>query len=186
MAEQTGARTHGFTLEAEDLAVFNKHVITTSPVFRRRKIAGTILPPLLWLGAWWLYVRSTDDPAVTAGKLWWLLLYMPIHFYLYPRRWLQKVATLDQRLKEDCKHSKLLGKRRVVLSEQGIHEHNSYAEIGVPWAKVRNVVRLKEHALVFLTAQAAIILPLRTFEQPSDYDEFVISIEERWKLARKS
>jgi len=186
MAEQKDACTHRFTLEAEDLAVFKKHVITTAPVFLRRKLAGTVLPPLLWLGAWWLYVRSTDDPAATVGKLWWLLLYMPIHFYLYPRRWLQKVATLDQRLLADSKQSKLLGQRRVVLSEQGIHEHNPFAEIGVPWSKIRNVVRLNEHSLVFLTQQAAIIVPRRSFDQPEGYEAFVKDIEARWKNAQSS
>ena len=184
MPSPSPTRSHSFTLEAEDLAAFHKHVILKSPVFNRRKWVGTLLPPLVCFGAWWLYVRSQDNPTEAAEKLWWLLLYIPIHFYLYPRRWLQKVAGLDTQLLEDCKKSKLLGRRRVVLSAGGIQEHNPLSEIESPWSKVLNVENNALATFVFLAPNAAIIIPQRSFDTPEAYADFTGELRKLFEAAR--
>jgi len=175
-----------FELREEDLAAFQAGVIERSPQFRRQWWIGLLALPMIIAAGFWLYVRSAEDPAAAAEKLWWLLLLIPIHCALHPRRWRQNVAQLRERIARDMKKNKLLGKRRVLLTAEEIREVNPLQEVSAPWPKVLKVERVEERLYVYLSPIAAIIVPQKAFEKPEEFEAFAEKAEGYFSAARVS
>lgn len=162
-----------FEVTLEDLLAFTQYQLEHAPSVRRQRWAALAVPPLVWFGAWGLVIFYSADPAASAEKLWWLLLYAPLHFILFQRRWKRTQKGLLERVMREGGKSPLLGKRRVVLTALGIHEHNPFSEIVSAWTQVQKIERLEAHTLFFLSPTAAIILPKHAFTEERAYQEFV-------------
>lgn len=166
-----------FDLTEDDLAAFHLRLLERTSRLKRQFWFGLLALPLAWAAVWWIYVRTTEDPADAAQRLWWLLLYIPIHAALYPRRWKSSVERLRERLTKDFQKSPLLGKRRVVISAVEIREHNPMSEVASNWSEVFAVEREDERVFVYLSPKAAIIVPKRAFEKPEAFEEFAAEVE---------
>ena len=167
-----------FELAGRDLLAYHRYQLRHSPKIRLRRRAAALITALIWTGAWVGFVFYSGSPAETAAVLWPLLLLIPVHFWLFPALWRRAAERkLEQALGEISK-SPLLGKRRLVIDAEGIAEENPFAEIKSPWKKVLKAVRFEGYTFVFLTPEAAFILPQSAFEETAEYEAFVGRIEE--------
>lgn len=170
-----------FDLTEDDLAAFHLRLLDRTSRLKRQFWFGLLALPLAWAAVWWIYVRTTEDPEESAQRLWWLLLYIPIHAALYPRRWKSSLERLRERLVKDFQKSPLLGKRRVVITPDEIREHNPMSEVASKWSDVYLVERHDERVFVYLSPKAAIIVPKRAFEKPEAFEEFAADVNRNWR-----
>lgn len=175
-----------FEIVPEDLAAFQMRLMRASPKLLRQKILGLAGLPLVVIAGWWWYVRTSEDPAATAQKLWWIMLLVPFHVAMFPRRWRGGLERLRERLVKDFQKSPLLGKRKVTVTEGEIREHNPVQEVAAPWDKVLRVERADERAFVYLSEKAAIIVPQRAFETPEAFVAFAEDLQEKWNRRRSA
>jgi hypothetical protein len=86
-------------------------------------------------------------------------------------RWLIRRAIL--RLLEDEKPGKgLLGRHRIVLSQDGLVESTPFGESRTSWAGVDRVEQDQHNIYIYTSLAAAHVIPKRAFRGPQETDAF--------------
>jgi hypothetical protein len=166
-----------YELTEGDLNAFNLYHHFHSPTARRQYLRAWYAPALImfviWLGIWYLADRERGTPEQTTLDLLPLFSGVPIFLVFFPWWYRRKVSQIIAGMIGEGKNRGLLGRHQVSISPDGINESGEYGQTLTVWRAVERVVRDKEYAFVYLNALAAIIIPLRAFDDSAGFEGFV-------------
>jgi hypothetical protein len=159
-----------YTLTARDYAAM-------ASALTRRPWQRSIVTMVLWLfSVWCLLVFFTDlyNPVIMAKAIvessFWLWLpacLVVVAFFSLATHWLawgasflsyRQIASADATI-------------AITLSDDAIRVRSTVADSTVPWASVKRVIRAKHYLVLPISKREAFILPRRSFENQSVFDD---------------
>ena len=86
-------------------------------------------------------------------------------------RWIVRRA-IRELLKDERPDKGHLGRHRLVLGEDGVHESTAVGESRTTWAGVDRVEQNPDYIFIYTTPAAAHVIPKRAFAEPQQADAF--------------
>ena len=162
-----------YELTFDDLYAFQWRAIFASPRGRRatRKVY------LLWLLAVLLIsivpAIGADGFAISRVNFTFLVIAFPIvvlaQWYLERRLMRRAILRL---LKEEKPGRGLIGKHRMVVSEDGLFERTAVGESRTSWAGVDRIEQNPEYIFIYTSPVAAHVIPKRAFRDMQEAEGF--------------
>jgi hypothetical protein len=162
-----------YELTPDDLYPFQWRAVFVSPRGRRTRRTTYLLGVLA-------VVLFAIVPAIGAGgfvisrvSFTFILVAIPIVFLFQwcLERWLIRRAIL-QLLKAEKPGKGLLGRHRIVLSQEGLMESTPVGESRTSWAGVDRVEQDSHNIYIYTSLAAAHVIPKRAFSDSQEADAF--------------
>lgn len=155
-----------FDQQPVDLYVLSLYVGWDAPERRSFRRISHTLPVLVLIGVGVWLVGQEEEPN-------WLLLAALVVLavggvVLLPRlvRWLQ-IRRIDTMIKRHPKPELLIGPREVHFDEAGIRMQVKDQVSAYPWPGMSRWVELRDHYLIFVKVNVALVIPKRAFDSPA-------------------
>jgi hypothetical protein len=162
-----------YELTPQDLYAFQWRAVFASPRGRRarRKVYLLWLLVVLLLAA--VPAIGADGFAISRVNFIFIVVAFPIVvvFQWFLERRLVRGAIL-QLLKEEKPSKGLLGKHRMVMSEDGLFESTEVGESRVSWAGVDRIEQNPEYIFIYTSAVGAHVIPKRAFRDMLEAEDF--------------
>lgn len=159
-----------FDQKPVDLYVLSLYVGWESPERRQFRRVSNTLPVLVLIGmAAWMLGNDMSDPII----LGILVLLAGLSIYAMPRlvRWLQ-IKRIDGMIKRHPQPDLLIGPREITFDGEGIALRVKGTTSQYHWENMQRWVELKDHYLVYVKANVALVVPRRAFEYGSQEQDF--------------
>ena len=156
---------------ADDLIKWSKQLSTTLQKPRRYRLMSIIFWGCVGSA---LFFISDSYPTIGSrfivGFLSAMLLIIPYFFFVQNQFWKQLHDMISQ-----GKSAHALGKQRLPMTKEGIHEYNEECERNCTWSCVDSIEHTQKFFFEF-TSLVAVIIPKRTFDDPQKAQEFLAEI----------
>lgn len=165
-----------FEQKPVDLYVLSLYVGWDSPERRQFRRVSYTLPILVLIGmSAWMLGNEITDPLIIGV----LVLLAGASVYLLPRlvRWLQ-IKRIDGMIKRHPHPDLLIGPREIELTDTGITVRVKEQVSQYEWATMQKWVELKDHYLVFVKENVALVIPKGAFEYGSEEQDFVEKVNQ--------
>lgn len=170
--------TAEYELSKDDWSAFNYYHHFHSPTARRQYLRAWFSPAiamlLLCLGVSLLASLSSPTPGSTFLALLPLFSVIPCYLFLFPWSYRRKLKKILAGMISEGRNRTLFGRQRVTIAPEGITKAGDFDRTTIAWSGVERVVKDKDHAFVYISALAAIIVPRRAFSDAVEFDEFVM------------
>jgi hypothetical protein len=163
----------GYELTRDDLYAFQWRAVFVSPRGRRTRRTAY----LLWVLAVLLFAIvpaiGADGFVISRVSFTFIVVAILIAFVFQwcLERWLIRRAIL-QLLKDEKPGKGLLGRHRVVLSQDGLVESTAVGESRTSWAGVDRVEQDPHNIYIYTSLAAAHVIPKRAFRGLEEADVF--------------
>jgi hypothetical protein len=162
-----------YELTHDDLYAFQWRAVFASP--RGRRARRTVY--LVWLLAVLLIAAvpaiGADGFSISRVNYTFIVIAFPIVAliqWFLERRLVRR--TILQLLKEEKPGKGLLGKHRLVVSEDGVSERTAVGESRASWAGVDRIEQNPEYIFIYTSAAAAHVIPKRAFRDVQEAEDF--------------
>lgn len=167
-----------YEIREQDLIAFNEHQLQKSEkiqkVMRRHQ---SILPGIIVVIAMFLFFYFKDIPSATYVGLialgWGLGIPLFIRWGL--RRQIRKMYSDEEK-------ANILGRCALRIEKDQLVEINAQGESRMPWADILRVEATKKYAFIFISTNAALIVPRATTTK-GNLHEFVKEADEHIERA---
>jgi YcxB-like protein len=162
-----------YELTRDDLYAFQWRAVFVSPRGRRTRRTTYLLWVLAVLLFAILPAIGADGFVISRVSFTFIVVAIPIIFLLQwcLERWLIRRAIL-QLLKDEKPGKGLLGRHRIVLSQDGLVESTPVGESRSSWAGVDRVEQDPHNIYIYTSLAAAHVIPKRAFRGPEEADAF--------------
>jgi hypothetical protein len=162
-----------YELTRDDLYAFQWRGVFLTPRGRRARR----VPYLIWVLAILIFAIvpaiGADGFTISRISVGFIVVAIPIAFLFQwcLERWLIRRTIL--RLLEDEKPGKgLLGRHRIVLSQDGLVESTAVGESRASWTGVDRIEQDSHNIYIYTSLAAAHVIPKRAFRDPQEADAF--------------
>ena len=170
--------TAEYELTKDDWSAFNYYHHFHSPTARRQYLRGwfgsVIIVLLVCLGISLLANFNGPAPRSTFSVLLMPLVCAVVCLLWFPWAYRRKLKRIVAGMIGEGRNRTLLGRQRVTISPEGISRSSDFDQTTVRWSAVERVIKDKDHAFVYTSALAAIIIPRRAFADDVAFDDFVL------------
>jgi YcxB-like protein len=162
-----------YELTPDDLYAFQWRAVFVSPRGRRTRRTTYLLWALAVVLFAILPAIGADGFVISRVSFTFILVAIPIVFLFQwcLERWLIRRAIL-QMLKDEKPGKGLLGRHRIVLSQDGLIESTAFGESRTSWAGVDRIEQDPHNIYIYTSLAAAHVIPKRAFRDPQEADAF--------------
>ena len=119
--------------------------------------------------------RERGTPLRTFLDLLPLFSGVPIHLAVFPWWYRRKLRKIVAGMVGEGGNRGLFNLHVVTISPVSVTESSELGQASTAWRAVERVAAADEHAYIYTSALAAIIVPRRAFAGPSEFEQFVQS-----------
>jgi hypothetical protein len=162
-----------YEITAEDLFAFQWRGAYRSPLLRRARLRIYVYLFLALLLLSLLPAIGADGFRFARIDFVFLLVVFPLvalAAWLLDRR--QTRRAIRELVKEEKQDRGQLGRHRIGLSGQGVHESTAVGESRSSWAGVDRVEQDPSYIFIYTAPHAAHVIPKRAFDSSADADRF--------------
>lgn len=162
-----------FELNRDDLIKLSRGHVKTHPQWRRTYLMGWLRTTAVFavIGVGIGMVTQTPYAAVPAFIA---ALFCGVFYpFLYRRRIKKSLKYMDSH----GRNMGLLGGRRMHFNNRGMYLHNEAGEFLYYWPAIELVAEYEGSVHIYVTANAAVIVPDRAFDTADQRTEFLAAIE---------
>ena len=169
--------TAEYEITKDDFSAFNLYHHRHSPTARRQYLRSWFIPAVVWLlvciGIWYLADRERGTPLRTFLDLLPLFCGVPLYLIYFPWAYRRKLRKIVDGMVSEGQNRGLFSRHRVTISPESVTDSSEHGQTSTIWRGVERVATADEHAYIYTSALAAIIVPRRAFAGPSEFEEFV-------------
>lgn len=166
-----------YEITKDDVGAFNLYHHRHSPTARRQYLRAWFIPAFVGLlicsGIWYLADRERGTQWQTFLDLLPLFSFGPLYLLYFPWAYRRKLRKIVAGMVSEGHNRGLFSHHRVTISPEGITNSGELAQTSTAWRAVERVVAADEHAYIYTSSLAAIIVPRRAFSGPSEFEDFV-------------
>ena len=166
-----------YEITKDDLNAFNLYHHRHSPTARRQYLRSWFVPAFIWLivctGVWYLADRERGTPLRTFLDLLPLFSGVPLYLVYFPWAYRRKLRKIIAGMVSEGQSRGLFTRHRVTISPEAVTDTSEFGQTSTAWRAVERVATADEHAYIYTSALAAIIVSRRAFAGPSEFQEFV-------------
>lgn len=166
----------------DDLVEFNHYHARHSPTARRQYVRALFGVPSVWLALWLglVYFAGKKDGAFlqAAFNLKPLIIFLPFYCILFPFFHRRTVRRAIDGMIDEGTNRRLFGSKTISATDSSITESGAHSTSTTNWSAVERIVRLDDVTYIYIDALSAEIVPRRAFESDSEYDEFVLKLQD--------
>ncbi|WP_416825623.1 YcxB family protein [Ectobacillus polymachus] len=165
-----------YELKEEDFLAFQLYFVKHSKTVQRSLILQRFLIPILFILVSFFISYSTHSPLLSLFLVYfiaavlWIILW-PNYFYGIIRRRTKKML-------REGKHTNLLGKCVVTVTEKEIIEESPTERSSVRLALIDKVEENDDYIIIFLNAIKACMIPKRSFPDEQSEKDFIVRLKE--------
>jgi hypothetical protein len=158
-----------------DYAAFHQN---RSPLYRRRRLSGSLsmllLMAAMWFGSgWMLTLRAEFGLFDFLIATWPCGILMALMVGLTWRAYSKSAGDWIQQVLKEGQNRGLFGWTRIEISPEGLLAEKQLTSGFHKWLAVERIDVGPQAAYLYTAAHMAIIVPLRDFERPEAFDRFV-------------
>jgi hypothetical protein len=168
-----------YEVREKDLIAFNEHLLANSERIQKtiRRHQATI-PGVIALIALLLFFYFKDIPSAVYTILIAMGWGLGVPFYL---RWNMRKQVRQMYTEEE--KTCILGQYTLKAEKNNLVEISANGEEKLPWKKVLRIEVEKKYVFVYVSLDAALIIPRDTLTKDSNLHEFVKTADERIEQA---
>lgn len=157
-----------YEITNEDYLKFNMHYLDNSADVKRSLFISRIMLTIITLGVAFLTIRDGSIYGYLYFALIWLVImvFFKKYFRYFMERKLKKMI-------KDGKNKGFLGQSSLEVQEDGLYSTSQNAEQKTKWEGVQKIATTSEHIFIYVGELAAIIVPLSSFQDDAQKEEFL-------------
>ncbi|MFZ4703005.1 MAG: YcxB family protein [Candidatus Methylumidiphilus sp.] len=168
-----------YEVREKDLIAFNEHLLANSKHIQKTvQRHQAIIPGVIAAIALLLFFYFKDIPSaifvILTAMVWGLGV--PLFLKLNMRKQLRQMYTEEEKT---C----ILGRYALRVEKDNLVEISANGESKLPWKKVLRIEVEKKYVFVFVSLDAALIIPRDTLDKGCNLHEFVKNVDERIEQA---
>ena len=163
-----------YSVNIEDLIIFNEYHSEHSPFFRRARrnyqlnSSLSVLFALIFLG---YLAKSWIYPIVGA-------VFATAFAVIAPRRFRKQIRKAAERCYKEGENKGTIGIHNLEILDTELQETNPAGNQAIKWSGIERVVSTPTHGYIYVSSNAAHVVP-RASVTEGDYDAFMAAVSDR-------
>jgi hypothetical protein len=174
MSEKNGRQVKiTYTLTLNDVLVFARYQFKHSPKMRRVQLLyRTVIPVVIGVVLAMAMTKNFSEPPSLATGLIVGACFV-LGFTFMPFTFRRSIEKTTKKLYTQGRNKSLLGTHKIVLDDQGFTDESGFGKASYPWKAIQSSARTEDLLFLYLSPEAAVIIPLKGLKKESKRDSLM-------------